>query len=401
MSIPMNRAAILDPAGLPDQAAAARRGPLVIEKIEDLERFAALRGEWADLLRASDAPRLFLTWEWMHTWCRHLLEDRRLHIVAVRCGGELAAIAPLAVRPSRLLRLLPFSALEFLGMGSVGSDYLDVVVRRGFEDEVQALLASYLSEHKFVLELCRVEAAGAQANGLARKLRQRNWHVRVATTDTCPLIDLSRHSWESYLNSLGSTHRYNFRRRLRGLEKQWRVRFEQVATEEQRVDAMRALIALHQKRWHQRGSPGAFHTAGLVAFHEELSRLALQQGWLRLYVLRLDDRPAAALYGFHYHGTFYFYQSGFDPALGKHSVGLVLMGLAIQSAIADGAKVYDFLRGDEPYKFLWAQGERRLVRLELFPPCARGRICQRTTELRWGIKKLLGFAAMVEPAGLL
>jgi len=401
MSIPMNRALMLEPAGLAGSTAPARHGPMVIERIEDLERFAALRGEWDELLHASAVPRLFLTWEWLHTWCRHLLEGRRLHIITVRCDGVLTAIVPLAVRPSRPLRLLPFSALEFLGMGSVGSDYLDVVVRSGFEDEVQVLLANYLSEHQFILELCRVEAASAQANGLARKLRQRNWHARIATTDTCPVIDLSRHTWESYLNSLGSTHRYNFRRRQRGLEKQWKVSFEQAATEAQRAEAMRALIALHQKRWRQRGSPGAFHTPGLVAFHEELSRLALQQGWLRLYVLRLDDQPAAALYGFHYHGTFYFYQSGFDPALGKHSVGLVMMGLAIRSAIEEGAKVYDFLRGDEPYKFLWAQGERRLIRLELFPPSARGRFCQRATGLRWGMKKLLGLAAVVEPAGLL
>src|SRR5689334_6971611 len=349
MSIPLKGMLNPEPAGRPGAPADAGHAPLVIERIGSLDQFRDLRDEWSELLQASASRRLFLTWEWMHTWCRHLLEDRQLHLLTVRCGGELVAIAPLALRPSRPQRVLPFSALEFLGMGSVGSDYLDLLIRRGHEDAVQGALAAYLTEHKFILELSRVEASAAQASALARQLRRHGWDAKTTTTDTCPLIDLSRHTWESYLASLGSTHRYNWRRRLKGLEKQWKVRLDLARSEDQRAESMRVLIALHQRRWHQRGSPGAFHTSGLVGFHEEISRLALQPRGLRPYVLRLDENPAAALYGFSYNGTFYFYQSGFDPGLGKHSVGLVLMGLAIRNAIEEGAKVYDFLRGDEPY----------------------------------------------------
>lgn len=393
MTIPLKSALNVEPAGRPE------RTPLVIERIGELGQFWALRNEWNELLRASGSHRLFLTWEWMYTWCRHFLEDRRLSIVTVRSGGELLAVAPLALRPSRFQRLLPFPALEFLGTGSVGSDYLDLLVRRGLEDEVLGALASHLTEGKEVLELSCVESTAAVANTLAVQLRRRGWGAQTTTTDTCPRIDLSGHTWESYLGSLGSTHRYNWRRRMKGLEKQWRVRLELARTEEQRAESMRVLMALHQQRWHERGSPGAFHTPALVAFHEEVSRLALQQGWLRLYVLRIDDKPAAALYGFLYNGTFYFYQSGFDPALGRHSVGLVLMGLAIKSAIDEGARVYDFLRGDESYKFLWAREERRLVRLELFPPCARGRVWRRTVALRARIKQWFGLASTAGPAG--
>jgi hypothetical protein len=35
---------------------------------------------------------------------------------------------------------------------------------------------------------------------------------------------------------------------------------------------------------------------------------------------------------------------------------------------------YDFLHGDEEYKFHWADGTRDLGRIELYPPHARGRI---------------------------
>jgi CelD/BcsL family acetyltransferase involved in cellulose biosynthesis len=107
-----------------------------------------------------------------------------------------------------------------------------------------------------------------------------------------------------------------------------------------------------------------------------VSRLGLERDWLRLFVLWLNGRPAAALHGYRYGDTFSFYQAGFDPDFARHSVGLVTMGLTIKSAIEDGAEAYDLLHGDEPYKFQWARQTRELARVELFPPTPRGQLCR-------------------------
>ncbi len=362
---------------------------IVVEKVDSSQRFGTLKDEWNELLKDSTSDCLFLTWEWLHTWWKHLAGDRRLNIITVRIDGRLAAIAPLVQRSSQWRRLLPFPVLEFLGSGSVGSDYLDILVRRGQERQALAALAESLAGGKLMLEFSQVERSSAQAIGLALQLKQQGWIFTRHLTDFCPYIDLSGHDWESYLASLGSAHRYNLRRRIRNLEKQWSVRFERVQSEEQRTEALRELVRLHETRWRARNSPGVFHDPALVAFHDELSRLALRRGWLRLYVLRLDGRPVAALYGFNYHNTFYFYQSGFDPGYGRHSVGLVIMGLAIKSAIEEGLRVYDFLRGDESYKMLWTRDERELVRLGLYPSGEYGMVYRQAMELRWGIKNIL------------
>jgi CelD/BcsL family acetyltransferase involved in cellulose biosynthesis len=110
----------------------------------------------------------------------------------------------------------------------------------------------------------------------------------------------------------------------------------------------------------------------LLAFHRELSAIALERGWLRLWVLWLDRRPAAAFYGFRYGERFLYYQAGFDRAFARWSVGLVAMGLAIRSAIEEGAGEIDFLHGGETYKSLWSRSWRELERIELFPPTAAG-----------------------------
>lgn len=359
-----------------------------IERIDDRAAFERLRGEWNELLAASTSDCLFLTWEWLYTWWKHLSEGRRLNILTVRREKELVAIAPLALRPRRLRYLSVLPVLEFLGVGSVGSDYLNLIVRPELEQDAIGALAGHLAKHKRMVELSQVERNADHAVELGLRLKRYDWVPSRITTGFCPFIALPDHFRESYLANLGPAHRYNFRRRLRKLHKTFDVRIEETRTEAQRRKALPLLVTLHHKRWCGRGGSDALHKPSLVAFHEEFSRIALDRGWLRLYILWLDDKPAAALYGFNYNRIFYFYQSGFDPDYRKYSVGLVMMGLMIDRAIKEGSKEYDLLHGEEKYKFLWAREERELVRLEFYPPRVRGALYKRITDARWGMKRL-------------
>jgi CelD/BcsL family acetyltransferase involved in cellulose biosynthesis len=218
--------------------------------------------------------------------------------------------------------------------------------------------------------------------------------VSALPGDVCPFIELAGHTWPSFLQSLGGRHRYNVKHRLDRLVKQRAMRFQLVESEDRRREALATLVALHTKRWSERGGSTALDATNLVAFHEEFSRLALERGWLRLFVMYLGGEPVAALYGFRYRGTFYFYQTGFDPAHGREGVGQATVGLTIQHAIEEGCTEYDMLHGDERYKFDWTHQVRELGRLELYPPSARGWVCRRLVGLdraaRKAARRLLG-----------
>jgi CelD/BcsL family acetyltransferase involved in cellulose biosynthesis len=352
---------------------------LRLHVVADEPALAELREEWAALLEASGTSTPFLSWEWLYTWWRHFGGGGQPHVVAVRAGGALVALAPWFVEPQALaaLRLMP--TLRWLGAGDVGSDYLDVVLRPGFVPEALAEVTDHLAQQSLALDLAGLPM-GSHARELAGGLAQRGWTVSRRSSATCPFIRLAGRSWDEYLGMLGSEHRYNFKRRLRRLQQDHGMRFERVATESDRRAALDALVKLHNSRWAVRGGSTAFHSPQLVAFHHDVSALALSRGWLRLYVLWVDDAPAAALYGFAYGGRFHFYQAGFDVGLSRLSVGLVTMGLAIREAFAEGLGEYDFLHGDEPYKFLWARETRDIERLELYPPQLRGAVCHATAQ---------------------
>jgi CelD/BcsL family acetyltransferase involved in cellulose biosynthesis len=352
-----------------------------VELLRRPEQFLALRSEWTELLRESAADNLFLTWEWLHTWWAHLGRSRQLALVTIRSGDRLLAIAPLAQQAWRPAALQFMPQLELLGSGDVGSDYLDVIVRRGAEATVMSVISEELGRRGAVLHLPQLANGHSMAGRLASRLQHKGWQLRISRTDVCPYIPLVGHTFESYLSTLGSSHRYNFRRRLRQLQRGFRTEFARVATETERREALALLVALHNDRWRPRGGSTAFYAPELLAFHDELTRRMLECGWLRMFVLSLDGTPVSALYGFSYHGKFYFYQCGFDPAYARYSVGLVTMGLSIAAAIDDGAAEFDLLHGDERYKFLWARAAHPLTGLELYPPSLLGAISRTTGDV--------------------
>ena len=76
----------------------------------------------------------------------------------------------------------------------------------------------------------------------------------------------------------------------------------------------------------------------------------------------------ASVYGVVHKRKFLYYQSGYDPAWRSKSVGLVLLAHTVRDAFAEGLAEFDFLRGDEPYKYDLGGKDRWLGRLEATLP---------------------------------
>ena len=70
-----------------------------------------------------------------------------------------------------------------------------------------------------------------------------------------------------------------------------------------------------------------------------------------IFMLKLNDSPAAGALCFDYQDKVHLYNSGYDPRYGSLSVGLLCKILSIKHSIEIGRRKYDFLKGAEPYKF--------------------------------------------------
>jgi CelD/BcsL family acetyltransferase involved in cellulose biosynthesis len=111
---------------------------------------------------------------------------------------------------------------------------------------------------------------------------------------------------------------------------------------------MDSFLALHRK---SKVGKARFMDARMEGFFREVGAALAGAGWAALWVLWVDEQPAAALFCLEYGGTVGLYNSGFDPEARALSPGVALIARTIEDAIRRGFRRYDFLRGDEPYKY--------------------------------------------------
>ena len=186
-------------------------GPLSVTVVDDIQGFTALEHEWRELLQSSSSDSPFLTWEWLHAWWAHFGRPRTLQLIVVRSGERIVAIAPLRLA---FARFRVFRRLEFLGTGEAGSDYLDLIVRRGHEADTLRSIADHLQARNLTIRLRHLPPASLAAQ-LARQLADRAWTTSSSDDGVCPIVDLRGHTFDSLLGTLGPSHRANVRRRLR------------------------------------------------------------------------------------------------------------------------------------------------------------------------------------------
>jgi CelD/BcsL family acetyltransferase involved in cellulose biosynthesis len=87
-------------------------------------------------------------------------------------------------------------------------------------------------------------------------------------------------------------------------------------------------------------------------FFGRLVPLLAEKGWLQLAFLRVDGQYAAGYLDFIYGDEVLVYNSGLNLSVAPElSPGILLLAYLIRHAIEQGCKRFDFLRGNEEYKY--------------------------------------------------
>jgi CelD/BcsL family acetyltransferase involved in cellulose biosynthesis len=89
---------------------------------------------------------------------------------------------------------------------------------------------------------------------------------------------------------------------------------------------------------------------------------AHREGWLQLSFLEVGGEKAAGYLNFDYAGRIWVYNSGIDFKFGDLSPGWVLLGYLLQWANENKRQSFDFMRGDESYKYRFGAIDRFVVR---------------------------------------
>ncbi|MDP8910333.1 MAG: GNAT family N-acetyltransferase [Chloroflexota bacterium] len=307
-------------------------------RLERLPGLDANAESWE--LLAERADNIFATREWLSLWWRHFGLGEPQVLGCRRESGELAAILPLYAS-----RVGPVRTLRFLGHGV--SDQLGPICELRDRSLVARALRRALEEG--VLGGWDVLLGEQFPSG-------HGWSALLGGTvirdEASPVLRARGRTFDDILSSRSANFRQQVGRRERKLRREHGLVFRLTTDHDRLQDDLTTLFELHAARWSDAES-SAF-SPERQAFHREWVPLALDRGWLRLWVAEADGRPVAALYGFRFAGSELYYQSGRDPAYSRQAVGFALLAHAIRTALDEGAAEYRLLRGDEPYKHRFA-----------------------------------------------
>jgi CelD/BcsL family acetyltransferase involved in cellulose biosynthesis len=307
------------------------------------EEFAGSQAIWDELLSASVADPLFMSWEWQWRWWQHHRDclGAELQLVALYSGTRLVGLAPFYAHRAVVRRVLHPRRLELIGAAwrdsaAAFSDYLDILASRAWCRPVLAALLKWLRSAAWdELVLCCTKRGGTASEFAERHLPDLS-RVREVDPLTGWCVDLPER-FDEYLRRLTPEVRrrlFNQRRKLEGAT----VRY---ASEREVAADLEQLWRYVGDRWGS-GGPGA----ELRGFYRDMALSLARDGRLRLSRLESRGETLSVMFNAVVGDTVYYLQSGFDRNRSAGlSPGYLHFGYAIERACEDGQRRFDFLGG--------------------------------------------------------
>jgi CelD/BcsL family acetyltransferase involved in cellulose biosynthesis len=333
--------------------------------IHTLDAWNALQHDWNRLLSlgASDVP--FLRHEYLTAWWQTLgggeWNQGELNIVTARDGsGELCGIAPLFFSENRDGE----PALMLLGSIEI-SDYLDLIALPGMLPAFVSELFDFLQGNQLpawrVLDLYNLLDQSPTLPALEAAASRCGWEYEQTCLQHCPYIPLPG-DWEKYLAGIDKKQRHEIRRKMRRAQEanqgvRWYIVQDESALDSEMEDFF-TLMA-------QDAEKASFLTQPMRTQMRLAAHAALRSGWLQLAFLEAGGRKAAGYLNFDYANHLWIYNSGLSFDFAELSPGWVLLGHLLQWANEQQRAAFDFMRGNEDYKYRFGAVDRFVMRARI------------------------------------
>ena len=316
------------------------------------ESFDRLVSYWADPSQRLDWNSIFVLPIWLKVWWQEFGSGAELYLGTVREGEKIIGIAPL---------LLSEGKASIIGSANV-CDYLDFVVAPGMERDFFGVLLDDLKDKGINhLDLGPLRPDSTVLTHLVGIAQNQGYEVLRHSEDVSLELDLPS-TWEEYLATLTGKQRHEVRRKLRRLSQEGKVDYYTVKDSAAVNNAMGTFLKMFSE---SRRDKATFLTTQMESFFRSLADAMAKAGLLRLGILELDLMPVAMILYFDYNNCVYLYNSGYAPQYDSLSVGLLCKVLSIQESIQEGKKRFDFLKGDETYKYQLGGREVPLSRCQI------------------------------------
>ncbi len=322
-----------------------------------------MAAEWNALLAESATHVPFLRCEYLSDWWAtrgggEWPDDSMLTIISARENGSLVGIAPFFIAEHE-------EKQQLLLLGSIEiSDYLDIICRVEDTGRFLSALLVFIRE-KFAatdrisgIDLYNIIDDSPTLEELEGAAKALDLETHIRKLQHSPYIPLPG-NWEVYLEGLEKKQRHEIRRKMRRAsegEAQVKLYFtEEAGKLEDDMDDFLELMAQDEAKED-------FLSPMMREQMKSVMRCAFTEDCLQLAFLEIGGQKAAAYLSFDFLNRIWVYNSGLDRRYMEYSPGWVLLGHLLKWANEHGREEFDFMRGDEDYKYKFGAVDRFVMR---------------------------------------
>ena len=296
-----------------------------------------LHERWDAALAHEPVAWPFYTFAWHRLWQAHFGHKEQIVIMS---DAANQVIIPLCVA---------YGTAHFTG-GEEIADYLDAIGNSAHKAAVWQEAVMALKKQGVNTLLLRNIPESSPTISALKSLTG----VQVTQEDTTPILTLPA-SFEEYLSALDRKDRHELKRKMKKFEAEHRaLSFTPRTGSAVDVAPLLRLMRLDPDK-------NAFLTESMNCFFEDLPSVFPKDIWQ--FVLTTQETVIATTLAFRTGGSLLLYNSGFDPQY--PGAGWYIKARTIAWAIGQSIRSYNFLQGNERYKYDLGAKDASVYRISL------------------------------------
>ncbi len=300
--------------------------------------------EWRELLDLDPTRHIFATPEWNRMWWEEFGAGMRTFVLIFH-DPDPVALAAFTVDDTGEGR-----RLRFLG-GDDLTDYLGPVIagaehRPAVAEALLKYLRDEFDDWSYFDTKCLPVPFGF-SEWLVEAADRLGMLSGLELHELTAVLALPG-SFEDYMDGLSGKKRHELSRKMRRFDRELPGAALRTSDRESLESDLASFKDLHKG---SEGPKGEFFLPRRASFFTRVALTLEPMGLLSLDFLELDERVLAATFSFEFDGIFYLYNSAYEPDMKRLSPGVVLVSNLIEESIDRKLNQFDFLRGQERYKY--------------------------------------------------
>lgn len=318
----------------------------------ELEEIYPIIDEWRNLVFHSYANWIYSLPEWCLSWYKTLGNEGRLMVIIVKDkDGKLVGLAPMWEGPASLSELRVKKG-EFISGDQ--ADYHDLIIQKGKEEAIAPILLDgimYFLGAVNILEFKHIPHDSPNLDLIKRYLETKKART-FEKQDISPYY-LFAQNYNEMESSWHSSHRGDIRRQKKKLNELGKLELKTYMDEKEILNDIEDFFNMHTDKWKSNGYPAMFLNPGNQAFYKEIVCSIGVKGGVHFSKLMIDGMPISYHFGFIRDNRFYWYKPAFKKEYKNYSPGKIHISLLMEALAQQNLKIFDFLIGDEAYKYQW------------------------------------------------